>query len=215
MNKKRFLQTILFFTLFILVFACTAQERTRFTVDTLKKVDTSMIIPVDVDADRIMDTLKIRLLGDNWKKPFLMIYRLKVKNKMILNEVSDNAMFDADFGQCPGMEWCSGGYLSCKKTWYQEEIFKRMVHPVPLNDERRLILFDSTSEVCLEKIARQYYIDSLKYSREKSIQQAKQIDAFYKTRAFVYLEIPVNPIYTTLPRVYDPFTRHFIVLFGL
>lgn len=204
MYKKNF--TIAFFILSLITFSYAI-------VDTASKVDTTFFLTVDLTADDTCDTIFCHLTGESWKKPFMATFKIKSKDTIIFSVTYNDEIYDEEFGS-NNIDWCDKEYLVCKEKWYFEMMWKEMIKTVKLKDKRRKRLFDTTSNTSIPQVIEKLYIDSLGYSKDKAAAESKKLTAILKKRDFSCLVLPLHPVYPSFPKLYDPISNKFIMLFG-
>lgn len=177
-------------------------------------IDTTIGISIDLTADGINDSLFCHLTGVSWKKPLKVTYKILSKNKLIFSETYDDKIFDEDFNNRNNLDWCDKEYLICKKKWYFEIMWKKIIKTVKLKDKRRDWLFDTTSNTSIPRLVEKLFIDSLGYSKDKAVVEAKKLTTNLKKRNFSCLVLPIHPIYPSFPSLYEPHSKKLIILYG-
>lgn len=205
MFKMTYKIIILFLLLISILFAAT---------DVADKIDTTIITTIDITGNGQDDSISCHLTGDSWKKPITVAYRVICDNSEILSETKCEKGLDEGFKNDEFPKWCDKGYEICKKKWYLKEMHKQIVEIVKPGDEKRKQLFDTTSSASIPGFVQPMYIDSLGYSKNKAAIKAKELVANLQKRDFVLLVLPPHPVYRSFPRLYDPHSKKFLVLYG-
>jgi len=207
--KKRSFQNMTLLAVLLLSISYGAVDSS----DTTEKINLKTAIPLDINADKKMDTILCEITGESWNSPFTVKYTITGNGTEILSETSSDDAIDGEFGNANAMDWCKD-YMSCKKKWYVKKLPKDLSIVIKQGDEKRENLFDTLSDMAIPSLAQKFYADSLGYSKDKASLAAKKLIAFLKKNDFVLITIPANPVYRPFPRLYDPFSKRFIQLFG-
>ncbi|MBN1130480.1 MAG: hypothetical protein JXA71_15920 [Chitinispirillaceae bacterium] len=183
-------------------------------MDTAGPVDTLFIITADCTADGRDDSIFCRITGETWKRPFSVACVIISDTKVIYSKAVNDSAADGLFADSENLAWCDGGYLQCKEKWYLDMALKKLVKTVSLDDQRREGLFDTTSEMSLPSVIKEFYRDSLGYSRERAVSEADTFVATLKKKSFSCLVFPLHPVYASYPMLYEPRSKKFITLIG-
>lgn len=203
-----------YFLPFLVVLAIAAiQSSVEAVPQTAEQIDTTIIISIDLTGDEKDDSIFCHITSESWKKPFTVEYKIVCNGEVILEQTSSDEALDQDFGQPSMMDWCEG-YVPCKKEWYIKRLPKEAIKVFKPGDKKRKDFFDTTSDMSLAFFARQLYVDSLGYSKEKATSELKRLKSFFKKKDIVYFMIPVLPVYKSYPRFYDPVHKKIIQLYG-
>lgn len=196
-----------------IVFLAIAKAAGAATVDSMVAVDTVFAVAVRLGADSIPDTITCRISALSWKKPFSVIYTIKVDGIKVFSETSNDGAIDQDFADPNMMDFCEG-YIPCKKKWYLTMLPKDIVKIFKPGDEQRMSLLDTASDMSLMALSKKYYQDSLGYSKQKAGQEMRRLLIYLQKKDIVCIIIPAMPIYKSFPRFYDPLKKRFIQLYG-
>lgn len=210
-------QTQFFLSIILLItsVACAAKQG-ALQSDTVKKIDSVLVTPIgDIDFDGKQDSIVCSISGKSWQAPFTVTYSFRNGGNILYSQSFNDAVFDAEFNNSGSLDFCDNGdYLSCKKKWYFDLLLKKIVMQVPLDSDKRPILFDTAFEMGIPLTLQRFYIDSLHYPQNKAVLTAKKSVGTMKKKPLTFFNIPPHPIYSSFPYLFDPVSRKLVLIMG-
>jgi hypothetical protein len=169
--------------------------------------NSKQVMICDITNDGIPDSVILQLNNPNWNAAVSWNFAVVSNGQNVLNHFSDDNWLDSNFNNTGFVVNCTS-YVSCKKRYYEILLMGGSVKK--LSQTVRLPSIINRKNIApMYAAAERFYADSLHFSKEIAIKNANRLISTVKPDMLV-LVIPVSPVQSSPPLIFDQVKRLFI-----
>jgi len=163
----------------------------------------------DVTGDGVPDEIRLNLVGAGWDQPFKWTLSIISNNILVYEQSVDDAWLDRFFNDKGYVNEECPDYLSCKKQYYLEDLFKYRFGRVesknePLNSE----YVDDIRRVAKDSLLVKYRLTPAE--AERTIKW--MVDHIKSGRAVIF-NVPISPVQGGCSQMYVPRVGRFVTIY--
>ena len=164
---------------------------------------------MDVTGDGAPDEIRLNLTGAAWDQPFKWTFSITSNNKLVYEQSVDDAWLDRFFNDKGYVNEECPDYLSCKKQYYLEDLFKYRFDRVesqnePLNSEYLGEIRRGAKDSLLTK----YHLNPAEAERTTNW----VVDHIKSGRAVIF-KVPISPVQGGCSQMYVPRVSGFVTIY--